>query len=343
MDKKLNILIKTVLILLIITLFFNIYDKVLSFLKILFNIILPFLIGFTIAFILNPLVTKLEKKGCNRKIVSVMLLIILLLILFIIIFYLSPALIKEGNNLLDNLPNYIQNIKEIFHKIFKKINISLFNQTKISDNLLIIIVKFITEALQTTFSYIISIIIGFVLSLYFLIDYHKIINVFKEYLINKKKNNLILFFKEIEKTMYAYFKGIIFVVIILSLISSFSFIIIGINLPFLWGVVIGLTNVIPYIGPYIGGVIVGIFTLGSAPEKLIYVVIVIIILQLIESNFITPKVESKTINTHPILVILCMSIFSKMLGIIGLLLAVPLLSVIQISFQWKNLTKIWKK
>lgn len=340
MDKKLNYLLKLTLILVSASLLFNIYENLISFFKILFNLALPFLIGFTIAFLLNPLVDKLEKKKCNRKAVVVTLIGLIVLVFVIAIFYIGPIIIKEGNNLLDNFPIYVNNIKKIIEKItlkfFKNGNIIFDYETEIKNKIIPVILKYLTDILQTTFSYIISIIIGVVLSLYFLIDYHKIISRLKVFLINKKKEKIVIFLKELEKVMYAYFKGIVLVIIILSITCAVCFMLIGIDLSFIWGLIIGITNVIPYVGPYIGGIIVSLYTLGSTPKKLGYIVLVIVILQVIESNFITPKVESKTVKTHPILVILFMTIFSKLLGIIGLLLAVPVLSCLQIALKWQK-------
>ena len=136
--------------------------------------------------------------------------------------------------------------------------------------------------------------------------------------------------------MYSYLGGVLLVMVFLILISTVCFFIIGINLPLLWGIIIGLTNIIPYIGPYIGGFIVVIFTLGSMPNKIIPVIAIIVVLQLIESNFITPKVESKTVKVHPILAIFSVALLGKILGIFGMILAIPIVSSIQIVKNHKK-------
>jgi predicted PurR-regulated permease PerM len=117
---------------------------------------------------------------------------------------------------------------------------------------------------------------------------------------------------------------------LLSIISTILFSIIGIEHSLLWGIIIGTTNVIPYIGPYIGGAIVVTFTLLTSYKKAFIVLIVIVILQLIESNFISPNIHSKTVKTSPILVLLFVSIFGQILGIFGMIIAVPILSIFQI-------------
>lgn len=335
MDKRTNKLIKIVLLLLIFFLFFRVYKELVVLTKIVINFFLPFIIGFTIAFLLNPFVDKLESKGCNRKIISCVFVLGIAFIIFLSFYYFVPTIVEEGNKLLDNMPIYIENIESVINKFtkkFSKVNLDI----GIKQQYFPIIMNYFVKIIQSTFSYIISFVIGLILSLYFLIDYHKIITKLKDYLVFKKKENMLFLLRELNKTMYAYFKGIIFVMIILSITSTLCFLLIGLDMPYLWGIVIGLTNIIPYIGPYIGGIIVGFFTLSSAPSKLAYVIVTVVVLQIIESNFVTPAVESKTVKTHPIIVILFMMLFSEMFGVLGLLLAVPILSILQSSIKWQK-------
>mgnify|MGYP000130263636 CR=1 FL=1 len=335
MDKKLNKLIKIILVLLIIWILFSIYGKLIILIRIIVGFLLPFIVGFTIAFLLNPFVDKLESKGCNRKTTSCVIVIGIMVLIFGLIYFITPSIIEEGNNLFNSLPTYIQNIKDLINKYFYKI-FKTEMKMEFLGQYFPEIIKYFSKILQSTFSYIISFIIGFILSIYFLIDYHKIMIRLKDFLVVKKKENVLFLLRELNKTMYAYFKGVILVMIVLSITSTICFFIIGIELPILWGIVIGITNIIPYIGPYIGGFIVGLFTLSSRPEKLLYVVLTVVILQLIESNFVTPTMESKTVKTHPIIVILFMMLFSEMLGIMGMLLAVPVLSIIQSIIKWQK-------
>ena len=101
------------------------------------------------------------------------------------------------------------------------------------------------------------------------------------------------------------------------------------------GLIIGITDIIPYIGPYIGGTIVAVIASSDSIEKMIMVIIVIVIIQGLESWFITPKIQSKKISVHPIIVLLFIVIFGKIMGIIGMLIAVPVLAIIQTTLKTK--------
>ena len=126
------------------------------------------------------------------------------------------------------------------------------------------------------------------------------------------------------------FNGVLIVMVLLSLLATILFSIIGVEHSLLWGRIIGITNIIPYIGPYIGGAIVVAFTLLTSYKKALIVLVIIVLLQLIESNFITPNIHSKTMKTSPILVLLFISIFGQIMGIFGMIIAIPFLSIFQI-------------
>ena len=330
-------LIKIILISVIIILLLYLFPVIKSVIIVIIKFLLPFIIGFTIAFLLNPIVSYLEKKKFNRKIVSIIILLFFIGIITLLFVFVVPVLIKEITKLIDNLPEYYTNVVNILIKIGNKFNLKLdFNSFDLSNIAKMLGVEIeeifgiFGKIIQGTFSYVFVTFLSFILSLYFLIDYNKITTNIKNYLINKEKEEIVDTLRKLKKNMYSYFGGLIIVMLFLVIISTISFMIIGINLPLLWGIIIGLTNIIPYFGPYIGGFIVGIFTLGSVPHKIIPVIIVIVVLQLVESNFITPKVESKTVKVHPVLAIFSVLLLGEILGIFGMILAVPVVSSIKI-------------
>ena len=146
----------------------------------------------------------------------------------------------------------------------------------------------------------------------------------------------------IKKSLRNYIKGVLIVMAILSIASSICFLILKIDYAFLFGIIIGVTDIIPYIGPYIGGAIVVIFTIVTNPSKVIILIIVIVVLQLLESNFLVPRIQSKTLETNPILVLLSIAFFGEILGIFGMIIAVPLVKIIEIIVKTFFVQKKWK-
>ena len=104
----------------------------------------------------------------------------------------------------------------------------------------------------------------------------------------------------------------------------------GLDYFLLWGILIGVTDIIPYIGPYIGGAIVGLFVLSTNPNLFVAVVIVIVCIQILEGYYLTPKIQGKVLQINPILVIFSVTFFGKFLGIFGMLIAVPITRIVKI-------------
>jgi len=344
MDRFTNRLLKILLLLIIGILFFVLFPRIknLIFLALLF--LLPFIIGFIIAFVFNPLVTKLEKLKVKRVFSSILIVFIILIGIVLLFVFITPTLIKEVSKLINNLPSYINNLNEIIKKICNKLQLDsskvLISSDKILEmlkqNLNNFFIK-IVKIFQSIFSYITGIGITIVLSLYFLIQYHSIIETGKNFLIKKKKEDVFFVFQELDVSLRAYFRGVFIIMIIMIIISTIAFKIIGLDLSLLWGVIIGVTNIIPYVGPLIGGFIVILFTLGTAINKFIPVLVYIILIQFLESNFLTPQIESKCVKTHPIIVIFFVTLLGNILGIIGMFLAIPLISIIQVILKYKKI------
>ena len=281
----------------------------------------------------------LEKKKINHKL-SV-LIIILFLISIIIVFsvFLVPLINKELSFFIDNFPVLIDKINDLFNniKFFNKIGLNF--KTIVSylinsnGNIIDKIIKFVTAI----FSSFIPTITTPVLIIYFIVYYEKIENLIKRLV--DKNSDTYLILKNIKDSMHTYFKSYLIITVLLSFFSSIAFMLLEIDYFLIWGIIIGITNIIPYVGPYIGGGIVGLFVLTTNPELLIYVIIIIVCLQVIESNFLTPKIQGEALEINPILVVFSVTFFGKILGIIGMIIAVPIVRIIQIIIKVKFFNK----
>lgn len=337
MTKKTYKIIEIIGILFIIFLTIKLFPYIKNILVLIFKIILPFLISYTIAFAIEPLIEKLENIKIKRKVAVIIISIVLFIIIFIFFRYLVPIFINRLEELLKILPKYFEQFSNYFDKISKKydviLNKKVINIDQIYNYLSLKMDNFVVNLsvfIQKVFSYIIVVIIIPILTIYFMNDYKNIELFVKNYLIKKQKNEIYDVLSKSKTAIRQYFKGMFIVIILLTFATTITFYFLKIDYPLLFGFIIGVTDIIPYLGPYIGGAIVSIFVLVSRPEKLIFVIISIVILQLIESNFLVPKIQSKTLKTNPILVILSVAFFGEIMGIFGMLIAVPLEKIVEI-------------
>lgn len=337
MTKKIYKIIETIGILIILFLILKLFPYFKELFSIIYKIILPFFISYAIAFSIEPLIEKLEEKKICRKKAVIIISLIFIIVLFIFFKYLIPLFIKQLEELVNVLPDYFTQFTIILEKIIKKYDVvfndKIININQISSFLNLKISNLIenfTVFIQKIFSYLLIILIIPVLTVYFMNDYKNIELFVKNYLLKKQKNNVYEVLSKSKTAIRQYLRGMFTVIVLLTIASTIVFMFLKVDYAFLFGIIIGVTDIIPYLGPYIGGAIVVVFVLVSRPEKLIFVVISIVILQFVESNFFVPKIQSKTLKTNPILVILSVTFFGEIMGIFGMLIAVPFEKIVEI-------------
>jgi predicted PurR-regulated permease PerM len=98
---------------------------------------------------------------------------------------------------------------------------------------------------------------------------------------------------------------------------------------FLLGIVAGFTELIPFIGPWIGGAVGVLVTLATAPDKLLWVVLLYVGVQLLENTVLVPRVQGHSLNLHPAVVLLIITIASQIWGIWGIILGPPVVALIK--------------
>ncbi len=340
-------------LLLIVILFFIVGKllidyKILIIIKKLLKVISPLFIGFIIAWLLNPIVDFLEKKEIKRKIST--LIVFFLFIIIVILFFciIIPEIGKQIQdaigftpNILDRFNNYIDTF---FTKIsgqydydFSKIKESIYTtilsySNSITEELPKIIISSTSTILSSSLKFIIGLFIGF----YTLMDFKNIKEKLLKILPNKSHNLFIEIIDKIDNSLRKYVIGTLFVTITLFLFQSLGFFISGLKAPLVFGIICAITNIIPYIGPYIGGIpaiLVG-FTISPLTGTL--TLISVLISQFIESYILTPIILSKTMKLHPVTIIVGLLVFEYYFGVIGLIISTPVISCLKIIIELIN-------
>lgn len=340
MNKFFNKLVNILLILIIILILANISNFLLSIFAFIGKIILPFFLGFVIAYIMNPLVNILEKYLKKRKYAVFVTILLIVLILFFIVKGIYPILYKELSSLFNNLPNIFENLKNELNKFSKFFTFLPEDNRPNADNIIDMIGKFLSNShikinniVGSLLSFFSILVVTPVVTIYILIDFNNIKNGIKGLLIKKNKNRLLDYLKELNTFSSKYVKTTFIVMIIMIILSSVTFTILKLDYPLFFGFIVGITNVIPYVGPYIGGAFPVLYSLSLSNINTFYVLLSIIIIQLIESNIISPYLHSKRSETHPLLVLISLSLFGSLFGVLGMLFAVPLFKFFEITLK----------
>jgi len=141
------------------------------------------------------------------------------------------------------------------------------------------------------------------------------------------------FLQEVDYIIQRYIQGNVIVSIIVGLLIGFGVKLIGMDYAFIIGVICGITNLIPYFGPILGGVPSVLLALGISPSMALKVALIIFIVQQIEGNIINPKLMSGKVGLHPLWVVFALLAGGELGGLLGMFLAIPLAAVIRIIIR----------
>ena len=319
----------------------NVWNILLPFLKVLS----PLFIGFVIAWLFNPLVKKLHQKGIPRIVGSILIYAIFLVFIYIFLRILVPTLYNQINELIATLPSILDKFSNFADDLINQISISGIDLTSFRDNLFDSVGGFLVNftnslpksligLLGSLASGIGTILISLVIGLYMLFDFDAISKHFLKLVPNKNKYEIEVLITNIGKEVRKTISGTLLVAFMVFITDTIGFAIIGLNAPLLFGLFCGLTDLIPYIGPYIGGaaaVIVG-FSQGTITG--IAVLIVCIVVQLIENYVLQPVVMSKTTHLHPVTIMIGLLVFAHYFGIIGMIIATPCIALLKVIFKF---------
>lgn len=302
------------------------YLKVFDIVMLILNICIPVFIGFVYSWLLNPLLSKCKRKG----IVSVLIFLFIIILLFLFLYYLVPLLYKEINELVKLLPSLI----EIMKPKLMSIGINL-NDLELDVNLLLEYVpSVIIGFFKGCFKYIGSIFIGLIIGLYMSMEYDKIISFLISIIPKKYKCEIIGIFEKISIEVRKCITGMLFISSTVFILDTIVFFVIGLNSPILLGVLCGLTDLIPYIGPYIGGSIAILVALSEGKGIIIATLIFIVIVQLLENYVMQPIVMSKSVKISPLLIIIGLLVFGNLFGIVGMLISTPLVCIVRVIYLY---------
>ncbi len=335
MDKKKSIIYYifiSLILLLLIQLTIPSIKVILHFVK---QISFPIIVGFLFAFLIYPLAKMFNKKIDYKKsvILSFLIFIFLLILLFSIIL---PNLYRQLIIILTNMPMLIdkfeQQITSILKKDFNYIsNYFQINLEEYLKNKIVMLEEVAVNSLKSVVKIIFNFVLSLIISAYILVDFDKIIIWLKAKTIKKPK--IRFFLKRMKDLMYSYISGSILVSLIMFITSSILFEIIGLDYAFFLGFIFALTNFIPYVGPYIGGIFVVIAGMIISLKKALFSLLIVFLLQLIESNYITPKIQSRMLKIKPFYLIISVIILGELLGIFGMVISIPLVVFFQTIFD----------
>lgn len=317
--KKQNLNILVILLIILVSVYIIRFLKLMGFCVIILSILSPLFFGYILSWIIKPIV---DKINFNRVVTTVIIYLIFIGLVLLILFNLIPIIVDETKKIIPVIKYYILH-NQTLYSVYESLNVKgiLSNSLKNMNN-----------SITNIFSVIMNIIYSLIFGFYFLIKKDNV-SYFKS--IPKKLRT------SISKDLRLYIKSIMLDTLFMFIILSIAFSVIGLSSPLLFALFCAITNIIPYIGPYIGGIPAILIALSESMNLGVIVSITIVLVQTIENNIIQPLIVSKNVNLNPLYILIGIIIFSHFWGILGMIISTPIVLIIRnvLNYYKKNKPK----
>lgn len=319
---------------------------ILHFIVTLLGVATPFFIGFVIAWLFNPIVCKLENRSWKRGIACIVVYLAFVVCLFAFFGMLIPTLYRQLNELVVSFPSIFNTLKNWITNFLNNFSSNeMINVVEIENNIFKTIENFATNIGENLPSMLVSMAgslvsglgtfgVSLVVGIYLLFDFNNVTNHLLKYIPKNHKNETRTLLNDVGNELRKCVNGTLLVAFMVFVCDSIGFMFAGLKSPILFGLLCGITDLIPYIGPYIGGAAAVIVGFSQNPIIGIITLIVAIVVQLVENYVLQPVVMSKTMQLHPVTIIIGLLIFGHFFGIVGMILATPILSLFKVLYRF---------
>jgi len=316
------------------------------------GVISPLIVAYILALIIKPAVDCVERKVHKRGLSVFIVLAVFCFFVLLFLKLLVPLVVTQVAEFIKVFPMIQQELITLSDELISSLDsIGIDSQASQLESLLedqiANISQLVLDNVNNLSNIIGSMIAGIISSLfktvltitlfiYLLIDL-EIINEKLVKLVPKKyRPEFVDTLAEIATATNEYFKSLFIIMVIVFVLNWVGLMIIGIPNSFVLAIIIAVTNLIPFVGPYIGAVPAILVALTVSFNAVIFVILMIIIIQQVDANALNPYFMRKSTHLHPVIIITGVIVFSYFMGIVGMLIAIPSLSIIKIIFSRIN-------
>ncbi len=306
------------------------------------GVLLPFVAGAAIAYLLTPVTDRLERLGVNRLAAALTIITLVVLALIYVILLVVPILGGQLTSFIDSVPGYVSKLQGLLsdqsRPWVQKLLGAGFNPDKSISDLVTQGVGWLTTFLQSLWSggrALVSlfslVVITPVVAFYLIYDWHRMIRTVDEVIPLNQRETVHALAREVDAAIAGFVRGQTAVCLILGSFYAVALTISGLNFGLLIGLISGLITFIPYVGSMTGLVLaVGVAVAQFWPHwgPIVTVLAIFLVGQFLEGNLLSPKLVGESVGLHPVWVIFALLAFGYLFGFVGLLVAVPMAATI---------------
>lgn len=311
----------------------------LPFLHLFIKIMTPFLIAAFITYLLHPVVEYVHQRGMPRALAILSIYALFFGGIGFAVYKGMPLFIAQLEDLNKSLPIFVRTYEQWTNYIHEETVTWPYDVHKRIETMITEAETFISGAVTGTIiglkqlinRVIVFFIIPFI-AFYMLKDVELIKKAAWEWTPKKWRNKGMQFLRDVDQTLGGYIRGQLLVCLLIGTAATLSFWLIDMKYPLLLGIIVGVTNVIPYFGPIIGAIPAAIISATISVNKLLLTVGIVFLLQFIEGNILSPLIVGKSLHLHPLIIMFSLFVGGEIGGIIGLIVAVPIVAIGKATF-----------
>ena len=308
------------------------------------SILSPLFIGMFLSWLLEPAINYFVKNNVSRKLATFVVYLVLIFLFILILALIVPEFISQLNELIKKIPTLLTSVNTFISDIFKNFSSSSLDTTTMKDNILDSINNFvnnfdlagIVESLSSSFKVLSNIFLGLLIGIYLSFDFFKVNKYFKMVIPKRFHKDIKTLKKSFNTMLRNYVNGTLLSCLFVFIFTLIGLLFSGISSPLLFAIFCAVTNIIPYFGPYIGGIPVIIVGFAISPVTGVICLVTIVVVQFIDGNILNPIIMGKAVSLHPITIMLGLLVFEYFFGVLGMILATPIIATLKIIFQFLN-------
>ena len=306
------------------------------------DIVAIMFVSIIIAAALSPTVDRLTRWRIPRTISIILIYLIVLSLLGLMVYFVLPPMITQLKQLADNLPTYFTTFTNLLQNLREGSISGVLNASQDSLNSISNFLGQIANNLFNTtvgfFSGAAALVMIFILTLYFLLDENGIKKFFVSLFPIKQKGQLIAIANKMGVKLGGWLRGQIILAIAVGLVVYIGMLIIRMPYALTLGIIAGALEIVPVMGPIIAAIPAILIAFTISPTTALVVTVFYILVQELENKLLVPKVMQYTVGLNPVTIIIIILIGAKLMGVLGILLSIPVASVVYVILEeWPKL------
>ncbi|MBI3703621.1 MAG: AI-2E family transporter [Rhizobiales bacterium] len=312
------------------------------------EILLPFVAGLAIAYLLTPVTDRIESIGVNRMVAALLIIVLVVLVLVYVILLVAPILGGQLTSFIENIPGYVNRLQTLLsdpsRPWVQKLLGAGFSPDKSITDLVTQGMGWLTAFLKSLWSggrALVSlfslIVVTPVVAFYLIYDWHRMIRTVDGWVPLAQRETVRRLAREIDAAIAGFVRGQTAVCLILGSFYAVALTLSGLNFGLLLWLISGLITFIPYVGSMTGLILaLGVAVAQFWPEwsSILTVLGIFLVGQFLEGNLLSPKLVGASVGLHPVWLIFALLAFGYLFGFVGLLVAVPLAATIGVLVRF---------